>query len=104
MAWSAPKTWSVGEVVTAAMMNTHVRDNLDYLKGNAGGVTISNRVTAAGVTIETASGGGYSASNPLVIQRTDSASPTGRLEFQGSGGGGGNRWQFVTDADVASDC
>lgn len=28
MAWTAPRTWIVGEVVTAALMNTHVRDNL----------------------------------------------------------------------------
>lgn len=28
MAWTAPRTWLAGEVVTAAHMNTHVRDNL----------------------------------------------------------------------------
>lgn len=28
MAWTAPRTWVPNEVVTAAMMNTHVRDNL----------------------------------------------------------------------------
>lgn len=27
MAWTAPRTWIVGEVVTAAIMNTHIRDN-----------------------------------------------------------------------------
>lgn len=32
MAWSAPRTWSVGELVTAANMNTYVSDNLAYLK------------------------------------------------------------------------
>lgn len=26
--WTAPRTWVVGELVTAAIMNTHVRDNL----------------------------------------------------------------------------
>lgn len=31
MAWTDPKTWSVNEVVTAANMNTHLRDNLDWL-------------------------------------------------------------------------
>jgi hypothetical protein len=29
MAWTAPKTWSVGEVLTAANMNIHLRDNLN---------------------------------------------------------------------------
>ena len=33
MAWTAPRTWVTNEVVTAANMNTHVRDNLSYLKG-----------------------------------------------------------------------
>jgi len=28
MAWTAPRTWVTAEVVTAALMNTHVRDNL----------------------------------------------------------------------------
>lgn len=28
MAWTAPRTWVTSEVVTAAVMNTHVRDNL----------------------------------------------------------------------------
>ena len=32
MAWTAPRTWVVGELVTAAIMNTHIRDNQIYLK------------------------------------------------------------------------
>ena len=31
MAWTAPRTWVVGELVTAAIMNTHIRDNLSYI-------------------------------------------------------------------------
>ncbi len=27
MAWTAPRTWVTGETVTAALLNTHVRDN-----------------------------------------------------------------------------
>jgi hypothetical protein len=30
--WTPPRTWAVGELATAAMLNTHVRDNLDWLK------------------------------------------------------------------------
>jgi hypothetical protein len=33
MAWTSVRTWVAGEIVTAAIMNTHVRDNLAYLKG-----------------------------------------------------------------------
>jgi hypothetical protein len=31
MAWTTPKTWSVAEVLTAANMNTYLRDNTDWL-------------------------------------------------------------------------
>jgi hypothetical protein len=32
MAWNTPRTWSPGETVTAALMNAHLRDNLNVLK------------------------------------------------------------------------
>lgn len=35
MAWTAPRTWIAGEVVSAALLNAHVRDNLLML-GNPG--------------------------------------------------------------------
>jgi len=28
MAWTDPRTWTIGEIVTKAIMDTHVRDNL----------------------------------------------------------------------------
>jgi hypothetical protein len=31
MAWTTPRTWVTNEVVTASLLNTHVRDNLAYL-------------------------------------------------------------------------
>jgi hypothetical protein len=45
MAWTAPATWSTNEIVTAAKMNTHVRDNLAYLKGGAGTVAFDDSIT-----------------------------------------------------------
>ena len=32
MAWNTPRTWTVGELLTAANMNTYVSNNLTYLK------------------------------------------------------------------------
>lgn len=32
MAWTTPRTWVTGELVTASLLNTHVRDNLNYTK------------------------------------------------------------------------
>jgi hypothetical protein len=31
--WTTPRTWVAGELVTASMMNTHVRDNMNAVKG-----------------------------------------------------------------------
>lgn len=32
MAWTAPRTWSVGQLVAAAELNEQIRDNLAHLK------------------------------------------------------------------------
>jgi len=42
MAWTTPRTWSVAEKVTAALVNAHVKANLDWL-----GTPPSCRVTAS---------------------------------------------------------
>lgn len=34
MAWTVPRTWIPGELVTASMLNIHLRDNLNILKTN----------------------------------------------------------------------
>lgn len=31
MAWTAPRTWVTGEIVTSGLLNVHVRDNLATL-------------------------------------------------------------------------
>lgn len=33
MAWTDPKTWVAGDALTASLLNTEVKDNLNYLKG-----------------------------------------------------------------------
>lgn len=64
MAWTAPATYSVSEVVTASKLNTHIRDNLLYLKGQAGAVAIEDDMTIGATTAAAArlhvirSGGG----------------------------------------------
>jgi hypothetical protein len=39
MAWTAPRTWVSGELVTAALFNTHIRDNLSALDGGRSAIT-----------------------------------------------------------------
>jgi hypothetical protein len=55
MAWSAPATYAVSEIVTAAKLNTHIRDNLDYLKGNAGLVNLASSLDTTGTLRATGS-------------------------------------------------
>ena len=42
-AWTAPRTWVAGELVTAAQFNTHIRDNENELR--AGGLAIASQAT-----------------------------------------------------------
>lgn len=45
MAWTVPRDWTTGEIVTETMMDTHVRDNLNYLKGATGAISLDGDVT-----------------------------------------------------------
>lgn len=71
MAWTTPRTWVAGELVTAAIMNTHVRDNLNILT-----VAISDDgQTWSGTGSVTAIG------TSSVIRLVDAASPTRGISF-----------------------
>lgn len=52
MAWTTPKTWGTGDLVTAADLNTHLRDNLSYLKTaiTFDSVTADNNYTSSAHT------------------------------------------------------
>src|SRR3990167_11504218 len=54
MAWTSPRTWVTGETVTAALLNTHVRDNLNALmvvttKGDIAVATAAQTLTRLAV-------------------------------------------------------
>jgi len=51
MAWTTPRTWTTGELVTAAIMNAHVRDNQGVL--NPAGVSFV--IDGGGAAITTGS-------------------------------------------------
>lgn len=61
MAWTAPRTWATGETITAALLNTHVRDNELSLRGmhdkavyvllDATDVTIANSTVEPGTVV-----------------------------------------------------
>lgn len=50
--WTANRTWTSGELVTASIMNTYVRDNLDWLKTplESGKITFSADFTTTSTT------------------------------------------------------
>ncbi|MEZ4667898.1 MAG: hypothetical protein R3E39_08290 [Anaerolineae bacterium] len=65
--WTLPHTWSTGELATAALLNQHLRDNLDWLKAppvavytpTANASTTSTSFVSTGwqVTLNSAGGG-----------------------------------------------
>lgn len=50
MAWTAPASYGVGDVLTAANLNTYLRDNLKYLKGQAGAVSLEDNLGVVDAT------------------------------------------------------
>ena len=53
MAWTAPRTWTDGETVTAVLLNTHVRDNLKAI----GDAWTAYTPALTGVTLGNGTGG-----------------------------------------------
>ena len=46
MAWTTPRTWVAGEVITASLLNTHLRDNLSAIGNPEGWTSYSPQLTA----------------------------------------------------------
>lgn len=99
MVWTAPRTWVVNEVVTAALLNTHVRDDLlqaapalfatkgDLVAAtaaNAGAVVAARAATGAILVEDTAQSTGWATSKPKIRQYKSLANNS-----QQSGGGAG---------------
>lgn len=99
MAWTDPKTWTAA-LVTVNDLNTHIRDNLNWLKApTSGQVTLANAITttstswadATGLSVTMTTNGG----NVLVLftaMATHSGgtanNPYFNLEVDGAGIGG----------------
>jgi hypothetical protein len=72
MAWTDPRTWVTGEMVTAAMMNQHVRDNMRYLEVLAyveftANVSVTATTAATAVTVVSSGALTYEAA-PIEIE------------------------------------
>lgn len=101
MAWTTPRTWVAGEVPTAAIMNAHVRDNLNALKDPPQAVaenwnvalstTSTSFVNMTGVEATVTTTGGR-----LLIGFTISASATGGTS------GDYTAWEITIDGTAVS--
>jgi len=70
MAFTVPRTWVAGEMGTAALLNTHLRDNLKYLKGTDGVVT-----NQGGIIIDNSGGDEYFQVPSLTTVERDALTP-----------------------------
>jgi len=95
MAWTAPRDWNTGEIETAAIFNTHIRDNLNYLKGNAGAVEISDTLQATRLGVGVAPSASYVAyfkqgNSPMRLELSTSA--VNWLELRSTSVDATNKW------------
>ena len=67
MAWTTPRTWTTGELFTAAIGNTHIRDNLNYLFSSA---SLIVQVVSATYATQTASSSSTHADTGLTVAIT----------------------------------
>ena len=70
MSWTTPATWVVGQILTAAQLNTYLKDNTRYLKGLDGVVT-----TQAGLIIDNTLGTEYFRIPALTTTQRDALTP-----------------------------
>lgn len=96
MAWTAPRTWTDGEVVTAAMMNAHLAANMSVIKAprtDLGRLSALSSATLADLSSASLTGlASPAAGNAFTAGRTrlQAASfvlPVGADKYQDLGGG-----------------
>jgi hypothetical protein len=94
MAYTAPRTWTAGELVTALLLNTHIRDNITALAqlGRELSLDLSipplSDITAAPIDVVESSG---AAPNPVWYRMPlDAAADEGR------------QWNFILDRKYGS--
>lgn len=94
MAWSAPgaSEFSVGQVVTASVMNAKIANNLRYLKGLDGAVTIEDELASI-----------VAAGGTLTAQGTNNASFARLKLLAKTGGGAAIDWRLFANVGTAAE-
>lgn len=84
MAWTSPRTWVAGEVVTAAMGNTHWRDNLNFLATFLSTGTLGTRSVLVGSGTAPIAAVGPLGLGDVVVGSGATAVPTAVSAFTGT--------------------
>lgn len=90
MAWTSPRTWISGELVTASLLNTHVRDNELYLKDAPtfdGNVTITGTTTHTGAVSCSSTLAVSGASTVAALTASGTVTPQGLVDASGASAG-----------------
>jgi hypothetical protein len=88
MAWTTPRTWNAGETVTSSIMNTHVRDNFNFLFSQLDAIPGSLLARGAVNTTNTASplvsviAGTLAADGDAVVVEWDEVVSAGNVDAQ----------------------
>ena len=87
MPWTTPKTWSVGDVLTAADLNTYNRDNVKWLGGDKPHCRVRNSTTISHTSTGNYQALTFDTERVDVGPMHDTSSNTGRLTVPSGGGG-----------------
>lgn len=87
MAWTTPKTWSVGGVLTAADLNAYVRDNTKWVGTDKPHCRVRNSANISHTSTGNYQALTFDSERVDVGPMHDTSSNTGRLTVPAGGGG-----------------
>lgn len=104
MAWTTPRTWVTNEQVTAALMNTHVRDNLDAVAPSGTTFTASGYTPALTADTTDPTLGTGSTASGRYLRLGDLVTVQLLIQFGTSGAAAGNGvYEISVPVNIASD-
>jgi hypothetical protein len=103
VAWTNPKTWSAAAILTAAELNTHLRDNLNILK-----TSINDDGTLTNITLLKANSGTSTAAGQTTVDSVAVGTITAKdtievtVELTGTGAADMNRADIINVTDTVA--
>lgn len=97
MAWTTPRDWTTNELVTATLLNTHLRDNLSYLLARPAGSIA--RVAGSDYSTSSTSWVNIDATNLSITKTIKSGQALALAALWGKCSTGGYRAHFTFAVD-----